>query len=180
MSFLKHKEAHLRCDPENVCLALQQEVARSRARIGVKTLREQSPEGEHASNGGAETAVNTCRLQANVILSAYESGSGLMVSTGHPLHSWATRHSSWLLNRYGPRPGGTAAFENAAGHPCGGKVVQPAQCVLCLCKNAVRPVKGTPKWIEAMWLGKSGSSDQHICITKGGRLVLYAADPSVA
>ena len=58
MSFLGHKEAFLRCDPEPVCLALQQEIVRSRARFGFKTFPEQAPEGEHSSNGGAEQAVN--------------------------------------------------------------------------------------------------------------------------
>ena len=169
MSFLGHKEASLRCDPENVCLALQQEIVRSRTRIGLKTQPEQSPEGEHASNGGAEQAVNNCRLQANVILAAYERDSGCKVSTMHPLHAWGTRHASWLLNRYGLKASGTTAFEDATGHPYDGKVVQFGQSVLCFCKGKV---KGAPKWLQGMWLGKTNSSDQHICITAGGRLIL--------
>ena len=169
MSSLGHKEAFLRCDPEPVCLALQQEIVRSRARFGFKTFPEQAPEGEHSSNGGAEQAVNNCRLQANVILGAYERDSGCRVTTSHPLHAWGTRHASWLLNRYSLKASGTTAYEDATGHPYCAKVVQFGQSVLCFCKSKV---KGAPKWIQGMWLGKTNSSDQHICITAGGRLVL--------
>ena len=48
-------------------------------------------------------------------------------------------------------------------------VVSLGQSVLALCKSKA---KGLPKWVQCIWLGKVHSSDQHICLTVGGKLIL--------
>ena len=73
LNLLGHTVVKLRCDPEAVCLALRDEIIKRRAKFGHKTLFDQVAEGEHQSNGGAEAAVHQTRLQAGVLLSAYEA-----------------------------------------------------------------------------------------------------------
>ena len=76
-SYLGHPVIKLRCDPEPVCLALRDEVIQRRGKLGLKTLYDQVLEGDHAANGGAESAVHQTRLQAGVLLSMYEARSQL-------------------------------------------------------------------------------------------------------
>ena len=166
---LGHNEILVRSDPEPVCRALATAVIPSRSRLGLRTLADQAPEGEHASNGAAEQAVRNTRLQTGVILSNYESKTGCKVSTKHALHAWATRHASWLLNRFGSRSTGSTPYQDAFNAPYLGKIVAFGQSVLCLCKTTA---KGQPKWIQGLWLGKSNNSDQHIAVTAGGKLLL--------
>ena len=166
---LGHNEILIRSDPEPVCKALTAAIVRARSKLGFKTLTDQSPEGDHASNGAAEQTVHNTRLQTGVILSDYEAQAGCKVSTHHALHAWAARHASWLLNRYGPRASGTTPYEDAFQAPYVGKIVSFGQSVLALCKSKA---KGLPKWVQCIWLGKVHSSDQHICVTVGGKLIL--------
>ena len=168
-SYLGHPVVKLRCDPEPVCLALRDEVIQRRGKLGLKTLYDQVPEGDHAANGGAESAVHQTRLQAGVLLSMYEARSGCTVETSHPLHSWAFRHASWLLNRFGRRSSGTTPFEDAMQTTYNGKVCPFGSSILALTNSAV---KGRARWIQGLWLGKSASSDQHVCCTYGGKLLL--------
>ena len=140
-----------------------------RSKFGHRTLFDQVAEGEHQSNGGAEAAVHQTRLQAGVLLSQYEVRSGKTVHTTHPLHSWAMRHASWLLNRFGQARSGTTPFEDIMNTTYRGKICSFGMAVLSLARGTA---KGRPSWVKSIWLGKSATSDQHITCTAGGKLLL--------
>ena len=50
-----------------------------------------------------------------------------------------------------------------------GKVVKFGECVLSRVKTAT---KGKPRWLRALWLGKTDVSDSHVVCTSSGRLVI--------
>ena len=168
LSYLGHGEICLKSDAEPTCKALQGKIQATRARLGLRTVLEYVPEGEKASNGAAEQAVETCRQHGNILLSEYEKATGKRVSTTHPLHSWAMRHGSWLINRYHAQ-GGSTPFETAFQKPYDGKIVCFGEAVLGLVRASI---KGAAKWLKGLWLGKAAINDAHLICTVGGRLVL--------
>ena len=169
VAFLGYSQIILKSDPEPTCLALQNEVKRLRLGMGLRTVCQQVPEGSHQSNGGAEMCVNTVRQVAGSILSFYESKTGQKIASDRPLHSWALRHSAFLLNRFQVRPGGLTAFESAVGRPYKGAVIPYGETVVLLVSQGA---KGKPRFVQGQVLGKVMSSDQWIGCTSSGRLVL--------
>ena len=169
IAFLGYSQVVLKSDPEPTCLALQQEVKKLRLGMGLRTVCQQVPEGSHQSNGGAEMCVHTIRQVAGSILSFYEKRTGQTVHSSHPMHSWALRHSAFILNRFQVRPGGLTAFEAAMGRPYRGAVIPYGETVMLFVPQGV---KGKPRFVQGQVLGKVMSSDQWIGCTSAGRLVL--------
>ncbi|CAE7490627.1 unnamed protein product [Symbiodinium sp. CCMP2592] len=171
---LGYNDVTIRCDPEPSCKTLQQEVQKARGRLGQRTRLEQSGEEEKASNGAAEEAVESTRQQACVLLSAYEHNTGKQVGSLHPLHAWAARHGSWLLNRYVVARDQQTPFECTFQSPYTGKLVEFGECVMAMCRTAMtnKPVKGSAKWVRSLWLGKANASDGHLVVTAGGKLLI--------
>ncbi|CAE7258440.1 Ptchd3 [Symbiodinium sp. CCMP2592] len=171
---LGYNDVTIRCDPEPSCRTLQQEVQKARGRLGQRTRLEQSGEEEKASNGAAEEAVESTRQQTCVLLSAYEHNTGKQVSSLHPLHAWAARHGSWLLNRFIVARDQQTPFECTFQSPYTGKLVEFGECVMAMCRTAMtnKPVKGSAKWVRSMWLGKANASDGHLVVTAGGKLLI--------
>ena len=169
LSLLSYPAVVLQTDPEPTCLKLRDEVRRMRSQMGLKTSVRQTPEQSHASNGGAEVAVQTLRQQANTLLSMYEAEAKVKVGTSHPLHAWSFRHASWILNRYVLRPGGLTPYEIVHGRPYSGKVIPFGEVVMGLVSPGP---KGKPRFIQALMLGKCVPNDEFILCSGAGKLML--------
>ena len=171
---LGYNDATIRSDPEPSCRSLQNEIQKARGRLGQRTRLEQSGEEEKSSNGAAEEAVAATRQQSCVLLSAYEHHTGKKVGSQHPLHAWAVRHDSWILNRYCVSRDQQTPFEITFQSPYTGKLVESGECVMAMCRIAMtnKPVKGSAKWVRLMWLGKANASDGHLVVTAGGKLLI--------
>ena len=166
LNFLGHKEVTLRCDPEPSTLALQSGIRALRTQMGLRTNLEQTGENEHQSDPSEQT-VDSIRQMAGTLLSDFEAQTGLKVKTLDPLHAWAWRHAAWILQRYNRNQGATA-FERIADRPYVGKVVCFGVAVYVRVKSSVT---GKPRWIKALWLGKTAAADLHLVVTSGGFLV---------
>ncbi|CAE7327697.1 unnamed protein product [Symbiodinium microadriaticum] len=171
---LGYNDVTIRSDPEPSCRSLQNEIQKARGRLGQRTRLEQSGEEEKSSNGAAEEAVAATRQQSCVLLSAYEHHTGKKVGSQHPLHAWAVRHGSWILNRYCVSRDQQTPFEITFQSPYTGKLVEFGECVMAMCRTAMtnKPVKGSAKWVRSMWLGKANASDGHLVVTAGGKLLI--------
>ena len=86
---------------------------------------------EKSSNGAAEEAVAAC-----VLLSAYEHHTGKKVGSQHPLHAWAVRHGSWILNRYCVSRAQQTPFEITFQSSYTGKLVEFGEC-MAMCRTAM-------------------------------------------
>ena len=166
LSFLGHRSVTIRADPEPACSALAESVKSLRNRIGMETHVEQTPVGEHQANY-SENAVEKIRQRVGTILSELEERLKICIKTFDPLHQWCWRHSSWLLQRFNVMQNLTA-WERLREAPCRGKIVKFGECVLARVKSAT---KGKPRWLRALWLGKSDIADTHLVVTSSGRLV---------
>ena len=165
-AYLGHREITIRADPEPSCTALADSVQALRSRIGMKTHVEQTPVGEHQSNF-SEGAVERIRQHVGTMLAEVEQKLGTAIKTGDPIHSWAWRHSSWVLQRFAVAEGLTA-YERVHQAPYTGKIVRFCECVLARVRGAE---KGKPRWQRALWLGKSDVSDCHLVCTAAGKLL---------
>ena len=166
LSYLGHRSVTIRADPELACSALAESVKSLRNRIGVETHVEQTPVGEHQANY-SENAVEKIRQHVGTILSELEERLKISIKTFDPLHQWCWRHSSWLLQRFNVMQNLTA-WERLRETPYRGKIVKLGECVLARVKSAA---KGKPRWLRALWLGKSDIADTHLVVTSSGRLV---------
>ena len=167
LSYLGHRRVTLRADPEPSCTALANAIQALRHRIGMETHIEQTPVGERQSNH-AEGAIERIRQLVGTILAELEEKLQVKIKTSDPLHHWCWRHAGWILQRFGVTQNLTP-WERVHAAPYGGKLVRFAECVLARVKTAT---KGKPRWLRAMWLGKSDVSDCRLVCTSSGRLVV--------
>ncbi|OLP76617.1 Retrovirus-related Pol polyprotein from transposon TNT 1-94 [Symbiodinium microadriaticum] len=167
LSYLGHRRVTLRADPEPSCTALANAIQALRHRIGMETHIEQTPVGELQSNH-AEGAIERIRQLVGTILAELEEKLQVKIKTSDPLHHWCWRHAGWILQRFGVTQNLTP-WERVHAAPYGGKLVRFAECVLARVKTAT---KGKPRWLRAMWLGKSDVSDCLLVCTSSGRLVV--------
>ena len=166
IGFCGHSEVTLRSDGEPTCRALQQGVKDLREKLKLTTHLEQTEKGDHQGNP-AEQTVNQVRQLAGTLLSQLEEETGQHISTNSPVHAWAFRHASWLLTRYA-RTESHSAFELITGRPYLGKLVNFGEVVYARVKSSV---KGRPRWVKIMWLGKLAVSDLHFGVSQGGFLI---------
>ncbi|CAE7314347.1 RE1 [Symbiodinium microadriaticum] len=166
IGFCGHSEVTLRSDGEPTCRALQQGVKDLRDKLKLTTHLEQTEKGDHQGNP-AEQTVNQVRQLAGTLLSQLEEETGQHISTNSPVHAWAFRHAGWLLTRYA-RTESHSAFELITGRPYLGKLVNFGEAVYARVKSSV---KGRPRWVKIMWLGKLAVSDLHFGVSQGGFLI---------
>ena len=166
LNYLGHETVTLRSDGEPACLALQRGVQAFRAKMKLKTVLEQTEAGDSQANP-AEPAIEQVRQLAGTLISAYEDGAQVQVSSLHPMHSWAHRHASWLLQRYS-QTHGHSCFELLTGRPYAGKIVPFGETVFGRLRSAV---KGKPRWTRMIWLGKLQVSDLHFGVSETGHML---------
>ena len=166
LNFCGSNPVTLKSDSEPACLALQQGIKDLRARMKLATILEQTEKGDHQANP-AEQAVDQIRQLTGTILAELEDKADCKVSTMSPLHAWCWRHASWCHTRFAGA-NSPSAFELITGRPYQGKLVNFGEVVFGRVKSAI---KGKPRWVKMMWLGKIGVSDLHVGITGQGMFI---------
>ena len=89
------------------------------------------------------------------------------ITVDSPLYSWAVRHSGWTHCRYEKAKDGTTPYERVYGAPCKGGVVQFGERVLAL-DSAPHRRHQEKRFFDAIWVGKSEKSDEHLLLTPHG------------
>ena len=102
-----------------------------------------------------------------------EYRTGLTFGADSPLWLWAFRHAGWILTRFGRRRD-TGTTPNAK----------------FFCKQNRQPLLmfAEHQWLEGLWIGRDGSTDEHLVASGGGIVrcravkpvggLLHALDPS--
>ena len=166
LNVLGHNEVTLKSDNEPTCLALKAAVKAYRTKLGLKTHIEAPEPGDHQSNP-AEQAIEFLRQLTCTILAEYEKETKTAVGSLVPIHGWAWRHAGWMAHRF-VKSHGITSFELVTGRPYNGKIISFGET----CFGRIRSkVKGHPRWVRMLWLGKLTVSDAHVGVTPGGFLV---------
>ena len=150
----------------NLCAsysALAEAVKVLRSRIGMNIVVEQIPVGKHQANY-AEGAVEKTRQRVGTILSELEARLKISVKTLDPLRAWCWRHVGRVLNQLNAMQNLTA-WERLHEVPYSGKIIRFGECVLSRVNSKIR---GKPRWLRSLWLGKSDAADTHfVCVDRG-------------
>ena len=166
LNFCGSNPVTLKSDSEPACLALQQGIKDLRSRMKLATILEQTEKGDHQANP-AEQAMDQIRQLTGTILAELEHKANCKISTMSPLHAWCWRHASWCHTRFA-RTDSPSAFELITGRPYQGKLVNFGEIVFGRVKSSI---KGKPRWVKMMWLGKIGVSDLRVGITSQGMFI---------
>ena len=165
ISFLGHGEVTIRCDQEHSTLAIQRLVQRSRQRLNLKTVIEDSKVGDHGGNAAVEKAIDRIRRQAAVFLHALTAKIGFDVKPQHPLFAWAFVHASWTLTRFSVRAG-TTPYEVVAGHAYHSKLCPYACPVMAFVGDSTKQ-KGDARWQRGIFLTKTWTYDMYLVAVAG-------------
>eukprot|EP00434_Breviolum_minutum_P046245 symbB.v1.2.041711.t1/scaffold8537.1/size8461/1 len=165
-----YREVRIRCDSEPATLAIMEATIKTCRILGIQVTAEPTAVGNHEANGGAERTVELVRSHANILVTHLESCCGAdrqVFGCDHPIYSWALVHSAWLHNRFKVTQGQTP-YERACGRMYSGRLAQFGERVMAYLRQEK---KADPKWLPAIWLGKTLSNDCHVLCEKGIILV---------
>ena len=107
-------------------------------------------------------------------------GSGETFGADKPIWAWLFRYAGWPISRYKQKGNGMTAYKHAYGEHYTHEVVPFAEIVLVrVPKPTHHGLQGGKRWhkgdavfIKGVWVGGSGTSDEHIVLTTGGRVFL--------
>ena len=107
-----HSKYILKSDGEPAILEMKRAAAAEcRANHGHTIIFEESPVGEHQSNGFIEECVRSVKAKCRTLKFACEELHGTKISSEHPVLPWLVRHASACL-AYGQRgPDGRTPYE---------------------------------------------------------------------
>ena len=142
---------------------------------------ETTPKHSSASNPAAR-AIQAVEEQSRTIRADCQMrfGSGETFGADKPIWAWLLRYAGWQISRYKQKGNGMTAYKHAYGEHYTHEVVPFAEIVLVrVPKPTHHGLQGGKRWhkgdavfIKGVWVGGSGTSDEHIVLTTGGRVFL--------
>jgi hypothetical protein len=162
---LGYGEVVLKSDQEPSIMALKREI-KERLRGTVKT--EESPVGEHQSNGEIENAVGRVQGQYRSIKHWLEARIGEKIKGDSSIVAWMVRHSGNVINRYQVGFDGETAVKRGRGRDFKRDVAEFGEYVMYLRLESEGKDKGESRWGEGVFLGpKEESAEVIIGIDRG-------------
>eukprot|EP00971_Amphidinium_carterae_P339031 6476627-Amphidinium_carterae.2 len=94
-----------------------------------------------------------------------EMSLGRKLTLQMPIYAWLVRHTSWLLPRFS-RHGAVTPYEAVFGMAYASQLAQFGERVLARDPQATESGYGkhTERWHDALWLGRSETSNTHLCV----------------
>ena len=88
----------VKSDQETSILELIQAVKRERSEDIEEMSTEQSPVGEHQSNGQVERAIQNVQGQIRTMILSLESRYKMKIKMDHPILAWLVKHAAMLIS----------------------------------------------------------------------------------
>ncbi len=129
---------------------------------------EESPVGEHQSNGAIENAVKRIQGQIRTMRGALESRIGERISGEDNVFTWMVRHASAPINRYQMGEDGKTAHERLRGRKFRRDVTEFGESVMYIRAESVGKDKYNSRWEEGVFLGIREESGEIIVGTEKG------------
>ena len=136
---------------------------------GIDVSPEESPVGEHQSNGAIESGVRELEKQIRIIKDAVEEKYGMLLESNHPILAWIIEHAGASLTRYAIGKDGRTAWQRAKGKQW--KVALPAygEGVFYMpVRHGGRLEKLKCKWEEGIFAGIYERTGELLVMTEGG------------
>ena len=162
------EKVELVCDQEKVLLAGLELAKETRTRMGLATTLDMNKAFDKSKTAAAERYIQTIRNQAKALILHLETKAGVYFDPERAIHSWAARHSAWLLNRYAVHSTlKTTPFQALHGRPYGERICAFGSTVFALDEHKSKYER---RWLRGIWLGKD-RADQDIVAFEDSRLV---------
>ena len=137
---------------------------------------------KHSSDSNpAERAIQAVEEEARTIRADCQMrfGNGEAFGADKPILAWLLRHAGWQIRRYKQKDNGMTAYKEAYGERYIHDVVPFAEVVLVrIPKPTHRGLQGGKRWhkgdavfVKGVWVGRSETSDEHIVLTPGSRVL---------
>ena len=114
---------------------------------------EESPVGEHQSNGEIENAINRIRGQLRVAKDALESRCKCKIERGNPILPWLISHTVANVNRFQIGTDGKTAHERLRGRKFRRDIAECGEKVLYLKADSVGKDKFSSIWETGFFNG---------------------------
>ena len=119
----------------------------------IETQPEESPVGEHQSNGDIERAVQTIEGQIRSMILALESRCKSKIRQDHPIFPWLIRHSAILINIAKVGDDGKTAYERRKGKKFLRSIPEIGECIWFLRPESVGKDKLDTRWENGIFVG---------------------------
>ena len=170
---LGRRDIILKTDGEPAMLALQ---ARIQAMRSGRTVPRNPPTYDPQANGPCEKAVQDTAAHTRALKLSLESRLKTSLSIDLPIIEWAIEHASFLLNRYGVGKDGMTPLERLTGRKWRRPIVELGEVVMAKFvtkkkkhgKVKQQKKKLAPRSTEAVWVGQSSRTGEHIVVLPNG------------
>lgn len=121
---------------------------------------EESPVGEHQSNGEVENAVRRIQGMIRTIRDGLESRYQMEMTGEHEIVPWMIRHAAQSMNRCIVKEDGKTPYQNCKGRPFRKTASEFGECVRHLRAASVGKAKFDSRWEEGMFIGVRDESNE--------------------
>ena len=158
----------LHSDKEPAICWVRDRVQANLTERGMSVTTRASPTHSHESNGGAERAVQSVRGLHRTLVAQVEDRTGLIFGADSPLWLWAFRHAGWILTRFGRRRDtGMTPYAKLFCKQYRQPLLMFAEAVIAR-RPGAQINKLEHHWLEGLWVGRDGSTDEHLVASGGG------------
>ena len=164
---LGHRRMTVKSDQEPAILSLKEATIRERHQ---DITTEESPVGEHASNGVVERAVQAIQGQARTFKLALEARIGKKLEESSVVLPWLVRHSAMTLNIGQRGEDGRSAWERVKGKCFNREVPEFGEKELYLKPESLGVNKLDSRWEPGHFMGIRDESGELYIGTKDGIL----------
>ena len=162
-----HKKILFKSDNEPAIVALKQEV--KNLLKDTEILMEESPVGDHQSNGYIERAIQELEKQIRIIKSSIDCQYGTSFETQHPIVTWANAYAGQLLTRFHVMKDGRTAYELNKGKGYKKALCPFGECVqFQIARSIQNPSNMDLDWKDGVYVGLRERSNEFVVLTPAG------------
>ena len=129
---------------------------------------EESPVGEHQSNGEVENAVQRVEGQVRTIKDSLEARYKGKLSANHPIVPWLWGYAASVITRYAIGEDGRTAFERVRGKKFKTMLAEFGESVRFMIPESEGKNKWKVRWEEGIFVGVRYSSGEYLIATEEG------------
>ena len=128
--------------------------------------RRTTPVGWKQASGSVGNAQQTLFGQVRTLTLQVKNDYSLDIPVTSIVYPWLVKHAQWTLNHFMQHADGKTSFERRWGRPYTHAVCRFLETVLF--RKNTKTAKGSPAWIEGLWVGRDTESNEHLILTSEG------------
>ena len=136
----------------------------------LQIIAEESPVGEHQSNGEVENAIKSVQSQMRTMRLALQARYKSKIRTDHPIMPWLVHHAAILIDICRVGNDGRTPYERKKGKKFIRALPEIGECIWYLRPQSVGKDKLDTRWESGVFAGLRVESGELYVLTEGGAL----------